>query len=672
MCAIFGWVGADDGCDAGVVASVRRMRDALAHRGPDGWGVVTLAGHAIDIEHDAGEPTRRSRLSPAAHAAVLGHHRLAIIDLTPGGRQPRSTPDGRFWITYNGEIYNYRELRRDLQEAGVAFESQADTEVVLALFVREGPRALDRLRGMFALAVWDDLEGALFLARDRFGMKPLVWTEPRAGTLLFASEPKACLASGLVSPDVDPPTEARFLRRGYLPTTTSAYRSLQPLAPGRWLRWTRDGIVTGRYWSLDAALGNGPARRARVEEAAQTLDAALTDSVRAHLVSDVPVGLFLSGGVDSTAVLAAARRVSSGTLRTFTVGCPGMPWDESASARATAARFDTTHTDIVVTADEVFAGVDRFFDTMDDPTADGLNTFVVARAAREAGLKVVVSGLGGDELLGGYGSFVGVPRLARVLALGRRAPALPRAAAAVATRLASGGARKIAEILRDAPCDVEGVWRRYRALFTRDQVLALARSGFDVDPLEEAVGSCLTDGRETAGAARSCLGPSGPGDDETFWRIVRCEVAEFMIPQLLRDADQFTMTWGLELRTPFVDHAFFAAMRRVGAWPRRRGLSFKATLFAATPQLVPPAQANRPKRGFVLPMDRWLRDALSGERPRDEGFAALRSEPRYRVVVDDFLRGRLHWSRPWALYVLERWRQGRGFATARENARRSP
>lgn len=657
MCGIFGFVdkGARDTVDLSALA--HRMRRALAHRGPDGWGFVTLEADAAEVHADAPASVRRRR--PASHGprALLGHHRLAVIDLTDGGRQPRSTPDGRFWITYNGEIYNYRDLRRELEDAGVCCESQSDTEVVLALFLREGLRALDRLRGMFAFAVWDDLEGTLFLARDRFGMKPLVWAEPREGTIIFASEPNACLASGVVSREIDPATDERFLRRGYLPSGASARRALRSLPPGHWLQWTRGRIRLEPYWSLAAIVDDGPARAGRVEEAAEALDRALADSVRAHLVSDVPVGIFLSGGLDSTAVLAAARRVSSGRLRTVTVACPGTPWDESAGARATAARFDTDHTEVVVTAERVFARLDRFFDAMEEPTADGLNTFVVAEAARDAGLRVILSGLGGDEVLGGYDSFVAVPRLLRIVqattgTLGPR-HVIARAVAHLPVRQAS----KLAEILAEAPGSLEEVWRRYRALFTRAQVEAILGHPLAADPIAEPGGAGQSLGAPGKAPERERESSAGSGGAPGFWRIARCEMEEFMIPQLLRDADQFTMTWGLELRTPFVDHELVCAMRRVGGWPRRRGASYKMSLFRSLPHLAPGADAAGPKRGFFLPLDRWLRDVLSTGRPRDEAFGALVADPRSRAITEAFLRGRLHWSRPWALYVLERWRQ---------------
>ncbi len=638
MCGILGIVERHARLTTGLPSAAARMRDALAHRGPDGWGLVMLDGDAVEERSATGPAMRRPRVADAPRAAILGHHRLAIIDLSAGGHQPRSTPDGRFWITYNGEIYNYRELRRDLESIGFRFQSESDTEVLLTLYVREGAKCLERLRGMFAFAIWDDREGTLFLARDRFGIKPLYCSDLPAGPFVFASEPKACLASGLVPADGDPAAAALFLRRGCLPARVSYYRRLTPIPPGHWARWDGDRLATGEYWSLDTTVAAFATRETSADEAGRAVRQALAASVEAHMVSDVPVGVFLSGGLDSTAVVAAAREIHTGTLRTFTVAFPGTPWDESALARQAAARYGTDHTEIALTADRFFADLDRFFDAMDEPTADGVNTFVVARAAREAGLKVVLSGVGGDETLGGYDSFVDVPRLWRWLQAGR-APVARRVLAALVERAPARWAPKVAEMLREPPASLPALWGQYRALFTRSQISALA-PGQHAKPAAE-------------------FGDPDGGAGDPFWQIARCEIEEFMIPQLLRDADAYTMAWGLELRTPFVDHAFLAAVGAAGRWPRRRGESWKTTIFRHMDGFLPPSHLGRRKQGFTLPFDRWLREALAAARPRDDTFAALLGAPRSRAIVDGFLRGRLHWSRPWALYVLERFRQRR-------------
>jgi len=639
MCGILGLVDRQPSLTPGLAGAAVRMRDALAHRGPDGWGLAVLDGDRTEERSATSPAVVRARVTPHARSAVLGHHRLAIIDLSPGGHQPRSTGDGRFWITYNGEIYNYRELRRDLEAVGLRFQSASDTEVLLTLYVREGPGALDRLRGMFAFAIWDDLDGTLFLARDRFGMKPLYWAAAPGGAFVFASEPKALLASGLVADRPNPDADALFLRRGFLPSTASYYRDLAPVPPGHWARWDGARLSTHEYWSIGRALergaGDGPVHREPGSGPAAEVRQALAASVRAHLVSDVPVGVFLSGGLDSTAVVAAAREFHDGPVRTFTVAFPGSQWDESALARQAAAHYRTDHTEVALTADQFFTDVDRFLEAMDEPTADGINTFVVAKAAREAGLKVVLSGMGGDETLGGYDSFVRVPRLLTWL---RRASRVPGALGLLAGLAESSPLRfgpKLAEMFRDAPSSLPDLWRIYRALFTRAQLRSL---------LPDA---------EISAPPRT----ASPDEERNpFWSIARCEIEEFMIPQLLRDSDAYTMAWGLELRTPFVDHRFLASVQQVGAWPRRRGESYKTSLFRQMSSFLPDAHLDQRKKGFTLPIDRWLRDALMAARPRDEALAALIRDAAFRPITEGFLRGRVHWSRPWALYVLQRFR----------------
>jgi len=640
MCGIFGHVDRAPAAEAGAGVPVARMRNALGHRGPDGWGLVTLDGHSIEERGSSRPPARRARRAPVSWTAALGHQRLAVIDLSDGGRQPRSTPDGRFWITYNGEIYNYQELRRELESVGLRFASQSDTEVLLCLFVREGPGCLGRLRGMFALAIWDDLEGTLFLARDRFGMKPIYYAQPGARAIAFASEPKALLAAGFASPEPAAGAVGLFLRRGSIPTDASWYRDLRVLPPGHWARWDGRTVATTRYWRVGAH--EGAAAAVPVGQAAASVEPALVASVQAHLVSDVPVGIFLSGGLDSTAALAAARRVHDGPLRTFTVAFPGTRFDEGGLAREAAARFGTDHTEIAISGDRFFAEMDRFFASMDEPTVDGANTYLVAQAAREAGLKVVLSGLGADELLGGYDSFVQVPRLRRLVARLDRLPGARAAAAFTAARLPTRAAPKLAEILGGRSADLVDLWRDYRALFSREHVSALAGH------------AAAANG---AGAANE---PRETGD--WFWDVARCEVEEFMSPQLLRDSDAFTMAWGLELRMPFVDHQLLATVRDGGRWARARGVSYKATLFGHMPGLLPASHLGRPKQGFVLPLEDWLRTALDGQgrATRDDALARVVADPRARRVVEQFRRGRLHWSRVWALYVLERFTRGRG------------
>lgn len=639
MCAIAGLVDRRGADLALVVRTVEAMRQAMAHRGPDDEGLIVLGGEGEDRRTADGALSGQGavRRGPASAMAVLAHQRLAVIDLTSTGHQPMATPDGRFWITYNGELYNYRALRDELERDGVRFRGTSDTEVLLTLFARVGPAAFARCRGMFAVAIWDAETATLWLARDRFGIKPLYYAQPTSDRLLFASEVKALLASDQIAPDPDPQAAVAFLRRGSLPSTAAFFRDVRTLPPGHWARWRGGEVEPVPYWSLVEVLA-GPWRHVTPREAAARICAALDESVRVHLVSDVPVGVFLSGGLDSTAILAAVRRVYTGPLSTITVVAPGTALDEGALAREAASRFATEHTEIVLSEQDVPDDLDDFFAAMDVPTVDGLNTYLVARAAREAGLKVVLSGLGGDELLGGYPSFVRVPRAAWWLARARRCPGLLAALAYLVARLPLAAAPKTAALFRAARRDVtlDVIWRASRGLFSDAEIRALGYDG--------------TAGDAASGESRF------PGVADPVALVAACELTDFMTPQLLRDTDVFSLRWAVEVRTPFVDHLFFEAVRAAGRWVRGRNPTFKLALFRASRDLVPLGHLAHPKRGFFLPMDRWLRRAFEapGRSPLGPRLAELAARPSVQPFVDRFLRGGLHWSRIWALYVLDR------------------
>ena len=644
MCGIVGIVADSRHSVADVRASAQRMSEAVAHRGPDGWGMITL--HGDHIEHRSmtcpeGRAAARIREASQEQTVVLAHRRLAIIDLSANGHQPMGTADGRYWITYNGEIYNYRALRRELESNGAAFRSTSDTEVLLALYAREGPDCLQKLRGMFAFAVWDDEQGELFLARDRFGIKPLYYAES-SGRFCFSSEIKALLSSGFLSPARDEAAEVLFLERGSIPAPRTFYRDIMALGPGQWARFDGKELAVQSYWSLSEGLSGAKALMGPITGVAHRIREALVESVQAHMVSDVPVGVFLSGGLDSTAIVAGIRRFSPGPLKTFTIVFPGTSLDESYLARRAAAHYETDHSELEVTEDDFHRSLDDLFLAMDQPTVDGVNTYFVSKAARQAGAKVVLSGLGGDEILGGYQSFVDVPRLRTFLRLIRRVPLLSRLAASMAEHLPISRAFKFAQLLHHGPESTASVWRDWRALFTERQLRTF---------------SLMPPTADTAiPAPDDIIGP--------FWSVAKSEIEQFMIPQLLRDSDVFTMCNGLELRTPFVDHILLRAVREAGSWSRDGAPSYKIALLRQMGAFLPPDHLLQRKMGFTLPFEVWLRRALSDETSSDVGrdLRALLDTPCYRPFVDGFVRGKVHWSRVWALYVLERFKAGVGQA----------
>ncbi|MBP6715629.1 MAG: asparagine synthase (glutamine-hydrolyzing) [Acidobacteria bacterium] len=629
MCGIAGFVDFSGRPDTGWQTSLAQMEGALAHRGPDGWGRTLLAGETITDTAASGTRTFTRQPSVRTRPSVgLVHRRLAIIDLSEGGHQPMAAPDRSSWIVYNGELYNYRALRDQLVSTGTGIRSGSDTEVLLSLLAARDLSALPMLRGMFAFAWWDERAERLVLARDRFGIKPLVFAETQPGRWCFGSEPAALAAAGEMVLRPVPEQRDVVLTRGSVSDDSSFWQGVEVVAPAEVVTIDAHGVTRLPYWSLpDVLLAPRPATS--VKAAATVLRDALADSVQAHLVSDVPVGLFLSGGLDSAAILATVRNIGAGPIQTFTITMGDQALDEAESARRAAKQFGGEHTELRVGDLDLDDTLDEFFAAMAEPSVDGLNTFIVARAARQAGVRVVMSGVGGDEALGGYPSFVRVPQLSTVL---RGVSAIGRAGlGGAATMIGGRRADKVRAIAGGAP-DIASVWWHYRA----------------VSPLATRASELPAERR-----------PATPAGTSAFAVIRYLEVREFLQRQLLRDADAFTMCRALELRTPMVDHAFLEAVAAAGEWPRGSARSYKAALFAALPELTRTGAALERKQGFVLPMSRWMRESLSARVPsRWRDLRARLEAGGHQALIDRFLAGRIHWSRVWAPYVLSRMARG--------------
>src|ERR1700690_1822209 len=353
------------------------MTAALAHRGPDSSGVEAIGN------------------------CVLGNTRLAILDLSERGRQPMANADRSSWIAYNGECYNAAELREWLVSRGRSFHSGTDTEVVLQLYDEIGDACVERLRGMFAFAIWDAPKNRLLLARDRLGIKPLYYSLTPDG-IVFASEIKALLASGIVSPRIAPHGVRAFLQLGHIPAPWTAIDGVQPLEPGHFAIWQDGKFQKSGYWELKAhANGSGVKHAA---EAGGGLSGRLLEATRLHLISDVPVALFLSGGIDSAALGALAQRAGADRLAALTIGFEEKSFDESEPSRRTAELLGIPHTVLTLSGNEILTSLDHAMWAMDQPTVDGLNAYWICRTAARAGFKVALSGQGGDELFGGYAS----------------------------------------------------------------------------------------------------------------------------------------------------------------------------------------------------------------------------------------------------------------------------
>ena len=569
-----------------------RTRERMAVRGPDGAG---------------------DWLSPDGRAA-LASRRLAILDLSAAGAQPMASADGRLHAVLNGEIYNFRELRAALEREGRRFRSQSDTEVLLALYAREGAAMLRRLRGMFGLALWDEAEQTLLLARDPLGIKPLYYAV-EGGVLRFASQVKALEAGGAVSRGVEPAGLAGFLLWGSVPEPWTIRRGVRALPAGHRLR-VRDGRIEG-----PEPFAVEPAPEPEADGAGDAA-AALADSVRAHLVSDVPVAVFLSAGLDSTLVAALARRAAPEPPTTFTLRfdvLAGTERDEGPLAAEVARRLGTLHVERSVRREDFLDLWPAALDAMDQPAIDGFNVFLVSKAAHEAGIKVALSGLGGDELFGGYSSFADVPRLQRQARRARRVPGLPSLWPAVARR-AFGGRPKIAGALRHGGT-LPGAYFLRRALYLPEELPALLGA--------DAAAEGLAAYDPVADAARNLA--AGNGHAGAWLAVQRLETRHYLRNQLLRDADWAAMAHSLELRVPLVDAWLLARFAALGFEPAR-SLGKRELVRRAAPEL-PEAVFHRAKTGFYVPVVPWL--AAGGEGPAaPEGLGAQSRLVARRVLAE--------------------------------------
>ncbi len=637
MCGIAGAVGA---IDPGIEQAVRAMSDAESHRGPDDSGVFQSGG---------------------TPGAVLGFRRLAIIDLSTDGHQPMIDSRQGNAVVFNGEIYNYAELRRELAAEGVEFRSKGDTEVLLKGYARWGAGVLGRLRGMFGFALYDPGRREVLLARDRMGIKPLYTASiqrPGGRVLLFASELRALLATGLLPRQLDPQGLATYMWNGFMVGPATAIRGVSLLPPGASLRVSLDSAHSSearpeKYWSL-------PTRALKSEEEAIAgLKEALDSASRQHLVSDVPLGVFLSGGVDSSAVTALAVRAGGQRVKTFHIGFAEAGFDESAYARRVAGALGTEHLELQLTQDRFRGDLGAALDSLDQPTFDAINTYFVSRLVREAGFTVALAGTGGDELFGGYSSFVDLPRGRRV---GRAAGLLPGSILARAADL----------VRRWNRGDPDGVPRQTRWGKLAD---VLATGGDELGLYQVSYGLYTQEFlAELAGSPTLAMAPSGlpPERAAELADLIReatplaavglLELSLFIGERLLRDTDGASMANSLEVRVPLLDHEVVEAALAVPDRPRFAPLGKKQLLKALAMPELDQTIFDRPKAGFVLPIEVWAKDQLAGE--IDSLFAdralvesvGLRSEALARLWRA-FRAGApgIYWSRIWAPFVLLHW-----------------
>ena len=639
MCGICGVIGIERS-EIGE-AITRRMMEALWHRGPDEDGLL------------------------AAPSAALGMRRLSIIDL-PGGHQPVFNETGNVGVVFNGEIYNFRQLRQTLEGRGHAFRTNSDTEVIVHAYEEWGEQCARELRGMFAFAIWDARacgasgdaarRARIFLARDRLGIKPLYYA-CADGAFLFASEVRALIATGSIAPRLAPDSLEAYLLFGSVAEPSTLVAGVFSIPPGHSLTFSADAPPSKPepipYWDFSsAALQSEGSHPKNLPDAAKQLRPLLEETVRDHLISDVPLGVFLSSGLDSTALVALASR-SQNDLRTFTVVFPEQRFSEAGISRETAKRFKTPHQEILLTPDQLVAQLDDAVSALDQPTMDGLNTYFVSRAAHEAGLKVALSGLGSDEIFGGYSTFTTVPRAAFAAALGRWIPdPIRRWTAAAATKISSGDAVLKAAAAWRSPEDFPHAYYFTRLLFTPSRVRRMLAPYFD-----HLEGGLVQDSvwcrqmQETTQQA---------GRLDSFSSVSCFELQSYMVNTLLRDTDAVSMANSLEVRVPFLDHRLVEFVARLPKGAKSRAGTPKALLVEALSDVLPEDVVRQAKRTFTLPWELWLRGPLGVRLSQNLADLAPPLQPymnprAVRGTWQNFLVGQTNWSRPWSLYVLNEW-----------------
>jgi asparagine synthase (glutamine-hydrolysing) len=620
MCGIAGFINpiaSDKPVDAQLLD---RMCRVIEHRGPDDQGMSVCGGVA------------------------LGMRRLAIIDLE-GGRQPISSEDGNATIVFNGEIYNFQDLKRELEARGHRFGTHSDTEAIVHAYEEFGTACVERLRGMFAFAIWDEKAGRLFLARDRVGKKPLYYTQTRQGAFVFASELKSLLQHPEVGRELDPQALDAYLTLGYVPDPLCIFRDIRKLPPGYWLSYQRGRITLQQYWDL--RFTPGPARRE--EEIQEELLARLEEAVRIRLVSDVPLGAFLSGGVDSSTVVALMARQMGRPVKTFSIGFHEDSFNELKYARLAAAHFGTDHHEFIVTP-EICDVVDQLVWHFDEPFADAsaIPTYAVSRLARDH-VTVVLSGDGGDEVFAGYNRYVVdrkrsgfASRMPRPLRRGLLQP--------LSRHLPHGmrGRNYLHNIAQDP---------FYRYLDSVSVFTSLSRASLYTPAFREQLAGC-----DDVGAMfQRAIGHTQDGDP--LHSLLYLDSKTYLPGDILTKVDRMSMAASLEARAPLLDHTLIEFAATIPASLKMKGLSTKYILKRTVSELVPAEILHRPKQGFGVPISHWINaqlrdrihDTLLNPRTLQRGFLDERTIKT--LLTEHHAQRRNHATQLWALFILELWYQ---------------
>ena len=615
-------------------AALKAMGDAIMRRGPDDFGTVIRPNGAV-----MGSGVR----------VGLGQQRLSIIDLSPAAHQPMSNEDGTIWLTYNGEIYNFKEIRRELEGKGHCFRSESDTEVIIHLYEEEGLDAVKRFNGMFAFALWDERRGRLWLCRDRVGIKPLVYAWDGAA-LRFASEIKALLADPGVKRELDRDALMLYLAFNYVPAPLTMFKGIRKLEPGCSLTLEGGTLAVSRYWSLpQLPERHDPADVGRLQ---RRLVDTLSEAVSGCMLADVPVGAFLSGGIDSGIVVALMARLSSRPVKTFTVGFAddGL-YDETERARRVAAMYGTEHHEFRIRQRDMLDVLPEVLDTLDEPFADSsaIPTYLVSRETRRH-VKVALSGDGGDELFAGYRSYLGEYWRTRY----RMVPALLRDSIIepVIAALPDSRETRVGETLRRAKKFIRAAHGSF------DERLLALKEVFPAPTRRNLLSSGCNETDPALAWVRHLLSRC-TGD--AINRMLCTDLIDSLPGDMLTKVDLMSMANSLEVRVPLLDHRVVElAFAIPGPEKLRRGIT-KHVLKETCKNLLPPGHTHQPKSGFEIPISRWLRTDLSflvdrylsEERIRDQGIFDV-------AVVQDLVRSHRQaktdtsWML-WNLIVFQKW-----------------
>ncbi len=628
MCGINGILGIKDVNVAR--QKVDAMNNSLRHRGPDDEGTFVIDNIA------------------------LGHRRLSIIDLSAAGHQPMKSYDGRYQVVYNGELYNYKELKFELtrvisgsKDKAYLFQTNTDTEVIIAAYSRWGTDCVSHFNGMFAFAIWDKETKELFIARDRLGIKPLYYSYSN-NVLVFSSEIRSLLSSQLIPKKLDENSLSDYLRYQTVHAPNTIVKGVKMLMPGHYIKANADKVTIHNYWSLTGNISNASAGKS-YDEVCKEVNNLLTKSVERRLIADVPFGAFLSGGIDSSAIVGLMSKVSSEKIKTFSVVFDESEFSEAKYAQLIAKKFNTDHHEIKLSPADFLEQLPNALKAMDHPSGDGPNTYVVSKVTKEAGITMALSGLGGDELFAGYDVFK------RTLELNNKKwlnalPLFMRGAGGSILKTAKPGiaSDKVAEFIKQAKLNFNTYYPLSRQVLMDEQILKLVNTP-----------------QLAANRVAEIINELQISDSKfQISQVTIAEISTYMQNVLLRDSDQFSMAHALEVRVPFIDYILVEYV--LGIPDKYKSVaSPKKLLVDALGDMLPPEIVNRPKMGFTFPWKLWVKNELKSFCEQKMISLSRRkffNEKGVMNLWNDFLADnpRISWSRIWYLVVLENWLQENG------------